>query len=405
MEERGRARRVARVVSIPLSLSVFHPKQKTKKQIYPDIVPFARVRIIELSDHLLSTYDREISKYTASQFKRAGIETVLNTRVKAVRGEGRGKGAVVVEDANGGVSEIPFSACVWATGIARHPLVTQLQARLPPGSQTHFRSVVTTPTLEVVGSGGTIFALGDAATIGTGTALAAAADLFEQADANGDGFLDLAELRSLLRTASARFPHFEEHAKFLDDKYGGPARWGGLVRRALAAARTAREVEASMDKAPSSAAATPPADGTVTIDDLDDDTRLTRSEFEALLGSIDRGIRALPATAQVAAQQGKYLARLAESGALTAAVSSSSPSSSPSSPPPPFRYGHKGSLAYVGQDRAVMDLPVGPPIVGWAAGAAWRSYETISQISVRNIFLVAGDWVRTKLFGRDISRF
>ena len=27
----------------------------------------------------------------------------------------------------------------------------------------------------------------------------------------------------------------------------------------------------------------------------------------------------------------------------------------------PFRYGHKGSLAYVGSDRAVMDMPgVGP---------------------------------------------
>ena len=38
-------------------------------QIYPTIVEFAKVRIIELSDHLLSTYDREISKYTDAQVK------------------------------------------------------------------------------------------------------------------------------------------------------------------------------------------------------------------------------------------------------------------------------------------------------------------------------------------------
>jgi len=340
--------------------------------------------------------------------------------VKAVRGEGKGRGAVVVEDADGGISEIPFSACVWATGIAMHPLVKQLQARLPPASQTHFRSIVTTPSLEVVGSGGTIFALGDAATIGAGAALGAAADLFSEADANGDGFLDLAELRALLRTAAGRYPHFEEHAKFLDDKYGGPARWGGMVARALAAARTAREVEASVDGVAEAeeqgGGAAPPAaggrtDGTVTIDDLDDDTRLSQAEFAALLESIDSGIRALPATAQVAAQQGKYLAKLASAGCLTAALerpppsSSSPPSSPPPAPPAPFRYGHKGSLAYVGQDRAVMDLPVGPPIVGWGAGAAWKSYETFAQISFRNALLVAGDWVRTKLFGRDISRF
>ena len=347
---------------------------------------------------------------SSTQFQRAGIDLILNTRVKAVRGEGRGKGAVVVEDAEGQVSEIPFSACVWATGIAMHPLVKQLQARLPPGSQAHFRSVVTNASLEVVGSGGSIFALGDAATIGTGAALGAAADLFSQADSNGDGFLDLAELRALLKRASKQYPHFEEHAKFLDEKYGGPARWGGMVQRALAAARTAREVEAiaSVDggagKTDASSPSSARADGTVTMDDLDDDTRLTQAEFRALLESIDKGIRALPATAQVAAQQGKYLAGLAASGALTAAVTPASETSTPAVPAP-FRYGHKGSLAYVGQDRAVMDLPVGPPIVGWGAGAAWKSYETFAQISFRNALLVAGDWVRTKMFGRDISRF
>lgn len=38
------------------------------------------------------------------------------------------------------------------------------------------------------------------------------------------------------------------------------------------------------------------------------------------------------------------------------------------------------------------------------AGVMWKGFETYSQISLRNIFLVASDWVRTKLFGRDISK-
>lgn len=79
-------------------------------------------------------------------------------------------------------------------------------------------------------------------------------------------------------------------------------------------------------------------------------------------------------------------------------------SSKSASPPPPFTYCHKGSLAYVGQDKAVMDVPVVGPLFGATAGLAWRSFETVSQISPRNMVLVSLDWLRTRVFGRDISR-
>ena len=39
-----------------------------------------------------------------------------------------------------------------------------------------------------------------------------------------------------------------------------------------------------------------------------------------------------------------------------------------------------------------------------SAGVMWKGFETYSQISLRNIFLVSSDWVRTKVFGRDISK-
>lgn len=40
-----------------------------------------------------------------------------------------------------------------------------MQSKLPEGSQTHFRSIVTDGFLRVKGSDGSIFAFGDAATI------------------------------------------------------------------------------------------------------------------------------------------------------------------------------------------------------------------------------------------------
>ena len=38
--------------------------------MYPELVRDVRIRVIELQDHVLSTYDRAISDYTASEFSR-----------------------------------------------------------------------------------------------------------------------------------------------------------------------------------------------------------------------------------------------------------------------------------------------------------------------------------------------
>ena len=175
---------------------------------------------MELQDHLLSTYDRAISEYTDATFARAGIELVLNSRVLAVKGDGTGKGFVRVAGTDGTETDIPFGACVWATGVAMHPLVKQLQAKLPAGAQTHFRSCVTNACLEVEGSNGSMFALGDAATARQDRALDAAGALVDRADIDGNGTLDLDELRALLKDASQEYAQFKEHAKFLDSKAG-----------------------------------------------------------------------------------------------------------------------------------------------------------------------------------------
>jgi hypothetical protein len=48
--------------------------------------------------------------------------------------------------------------------------------------------------------------------------------------------------------------------------------------------------------------------------------------------------------------------------------------------PLPCRYFHKGSLAYVGGDQAVMDIPTVGPIFGREAGVMWKGYETFAQV-------------------------
>jgi len=95
----------------------------------------------------------------------------------------------------------------------------------------------------------------------------------------------------------------------------------------------------------------------------------------------------LPATAQVAQQQGAYLA-----------------SALRSPEPKPFRYRHEGMLAYIGAHEAVADLAALKGR-GFGAWLFWRSAYLTKLVSLKNQVLVLFDWTKATLFGRDVSRF
>eukprot|EP00798_Chlamydomonas_sp_ICE-L_P004949 gene4949-34725_t len=226
------------------------------------------IRVVELMDHVLSTYDRQISKYTAGVFGRAGIELVLNSRVASV-----GDGFVnVVNKVDNTEESIPFGACVWATGIAMNPLLKLVQERIP--EQNHFRSLLTNEFLQMKGSNGSIYVLGDASTIEQPKAVDYAEQLFDAADVNNDNQLSLEELMDLLDKASTRFVHLKEHAAYLRSKNRGSKNLLNLI--------TARN-----DKPDSSP-----------FESFSEDTLLDKKQFSELLKSVEQGLRALPATAQ-----------------------------------------------------------------------------------------------------------
>lgn len=75
----------------------------------------------------------------------------------------------------------------------------------------------------------------------------------------------------------------------------------------------------------------------------------------------------------------------------------------------PFEYSHQGSLAYIGSDRAVADLKFWGEASNYASGGRltylfWRSAYISMVFSARNRLLVVFDWIKVKLFGRDVSR-
>lgn len=75
----------------------------------------------------------------------------------------------------------------------------------------------------------------------------------------------------------------------------------------------------------------------------------------------------------------------------------------------PFEYSHQGSLAYIGSDRAVADLTFWGDTSNFATGGQltylfWRSAYISMVFSGRNRLLVIMDWLKVKIFGRDVSR-
>jgi len=123
--------------------------------------------------------------------------------------------------------------------------------------------------------------------------------------------------------------------------------------------------------------------------------------------------------AQVAYQQGKYLGRMFRFGAEQWIADSDAPA---------FKYNHQGTMAYVGDGKAVAEIDPNSMVklgrspitnhffwrslygdqdqlrlMGPAGFALWRSVYFSKLVSVRTRWCVASDWLRTALFGRPVS--
>jgi len=95
----------------------------------------------------------------------------------------------------------------------------------------------------------------------------------------------------------------------------------------------------------------------------------------------------LPLTAQVAQQQGKYLAKVFNHRTTK-----------------PFKFKFLGVMVYTGAHKSALDSKywTGHGFLSWIA---WRSVYLTRLGSWRNKFQVPYDWFRTILFGRDVTHF
>jgi len=243
---------------------------------------------------------------------------------------------------------IPCGMTVWAAGIGPTPLTTKIADSIP--EQQHNKALVADEYLFVKGiPNKNVFAIGDCLTVTQHKLMDKLVELFTQADENKDGGLSPAELKRLFLKALPEYPQLQPYVHGI------------------------RHLVENFDTN---------HDGVLQLD-----------EFQNLLLEIDNNLKSVPSTAQAASQAGKYLADAlnlkAKEGDKATVY--------------PFYYRHLGSFAYIGGDTAVLDssnFKGGGFGVWWL----WRATYFSKQLSWRNRFSLAFDWMKTYIAGRDISK-
>lgn len=326
---------------------------------------------------VLSMFDKKISEYTEQNFKREQIDVLSNTFVKEVKE----KEIVIQRKGSKTLESIPCSLVVWATGIKCRPIVNKLREAIGLKVQNNFRGLVTDEFLGVIGCKD-IYSLGDCATIAPKRLGDNIQAMFDEADIDKDGGVSLAEFKEWTAKRIAEYPQLQ----FLANTDQMAEKFKKYAGR-----------------------------GT--------DPKLKLTQFKDVCTEADRTLRALPATAQVAAQEGKYLGqRLSamptsyeETNMLNIVKRQWLAFKGVTDLKKPFGYMHMGSLAYVGGESAAADLTGAKfsianflnvnVMTGKGTYLLWRSFYLSEQCTTRTKLLLVFDWLKAMTFGRDVSRY
>lgn len=324
------------------------------------------VHVIQSRGHILNTYDEALSEYAEKRFAHDSVDVLTNARVKEVQPE---RILFTQKDDSGKIitKEIPTGFCLWSTGVSQTDFCKRLAAQL--GDHQNNKHALETDThLRIVGAPlGDVYAIGDCATVQNNVSDHIVSFLRSLAWEKGkdpeEMRLSYSDWRGVAKRVKARFPQAADHLRRLDKLF------------------------AQFDK--------------------DQSGTLEFGELRELLLQIDSKLTSLPATAQRAHQQGIYLGRKfnkiaqaapgyginqVEYGDLDAAVYK------------PFQYRHLGSLAYIG-NAAVFDIGGMSFSGGLLAVYLWRSVYFAQGVSFRTRCLLAMDWSKRALFGRDLMNF
>ncbi|KAL5772553.1 hypothetical protein ACOSQ2_012477 [Xanthoceras sorbifolium] len=330
--------------------------------LYPMVKDSVKITLLEAADHILNMFDKRITAFAEDKFQRDGIDVKLGSMVVKVTD----KDISTKVRGNGEVASMPYGMVVWSTGIGPHPIIRDFMKQV---GQTNRRALATDEWLRVEGCD-TIYALGDCATVNQRKVMEDIAAIFSKADKDNSGTLTVKEFEEVIGDICERYPQVELYLKN----------------------KKMRDIVDLLKE----------AKGDVAKEALE----LNIEEFKSALSEVDSQMKNLPATAQVAAQQGAYLAkcfnRMEEceqnpEGPLRFRGSGRHRFQ-------PFRYRHLGQFAPLGGEQTAAQLPGDWISIGQSSQWLWYSIYASKQVSWRTRALVISDWMRRFIFGRDSSR-
>ncbi|KKY13033.1 putative nadh-ubiquinone oxidoreductase 64 kda [Diplodia seriata] len=323
------------------------------------------VHVIQSRGHILNTYDEALSRYAEARFAKDQVDVLTNSRVKEVRDDRilftqkDDKGNVVVK-------ELPMGFCLWSTGVAQTDFCARLAKKLDGQNNRH--ALVTDAHCRIVGAPlGDVYAIGDCATVQNNVSDHIVTFLrtlaWEKGKDPEDMHISYTDWRQVAKRVKARFPQAADHLRRLDKLFE------------------------QYDK-----------DRSGTLD---------FGELHELLRQIDSKLTSLPATAQRAHQQGQYLSRKFNAIARAAPgmrMNQVDYGDLDEAAYKAFEYRHLGSLAYIG-NAAIFDINGLNFSGGLLAVYLWRSVYFAQSVSLRTRILLAMDWTKRALFGRDLMNF
>lgn len=327
--------------------------------LYPTVKDLVRITLIQSGDHILNSFDERISSFAEKKFQRDGIEVLTECRVVNVSDNE----ITMKIKSTGAVCSIPHGLVLWSTGVGTRPVIKDFMEQIGQGK----RRVLATNEWLRVKECENVYALGDCATIDQRKVMEDISTIFAAADKDNSGTLTVEEFQDVIDDILIRYPQVELYLKnkhlndvtdMLKDPQGNPR----------------REVDIE--------------------------------GFKLALSHVDTQMKSLPATAQVAAQQGAYLARNFNRRQQSI--------EHPEGPRRfrglgrhhfrPFRYKHFGQFAPLGGEQAAAELPGDWVSMGHSTQWLWYSVYASKQVSWRTRVLVVSDWTRRFIFGRDSSR-
>lgn len=330
-------------------------------KLYPAVKEHVKITLLEATDHILNMFDTRITAFAEEKFQRDGIDMKLGSMVTQVTD----KEISTKERSSGEIKSMPYGMCLWSTGIGPRDVVKEFMQQIGQGNR---RAISTDEWLRVEGCEN-VYALGDCATINQRKVMEDISAIFNKADKDNSGTLTVKEFKAALSDICERYPQVELYLKN----------------------KKMRNIVDLMKEAKGGASK---------------ETEVNIEEFKAALSQVDSQMKNLPATAQVANQQGTYLANCFNRMDKC--------EQNPEGPVRfradgrhrfhPFRYRHLGQFAPLGGEQTAAQLPYDFVSIGHSSQWLWYSVYASKQVSWRTRSLVVSDWFRRFTFGRDTSR-